>query len=192
MKSKVDSVYLRHERERLCQGDIFRDIEYIFDIKETGESIEFDTRKLPYIIVLTQDCDLESDHRNHTSTPSNQDKFLQSILVSPAYLAEQLKDGIHLSDLSLTMQKLNTGLWKPVKSNQNARYHFLPANTNFQIPELVVDFKHYYTIPKERLVNNTNYIGTLNELFRENLSHRFAHYLSRIGLPELNGEVVNE
>lgn len=192
MKSKIDSVYLRHERERLCQGDIFRDIEYIFDIKETGESIEFDTRKLPYIIVLTQDCDLESDHRNHTLTPNNQDKFLQSILVSPAYLAEQLKEGTHLSDLGLTMQKLNTGLWKPVKSNQNARYHFLPANTDFQIPDLVVDFKHYYTIPKERLVSNTNYIGTLNELFRENLSHRFSHYLSRIGLPELNEEIVNE
>jgi hypothetical protein len=192
MKSKIDSVYLRHERERLCQGDIFRDIEYIFDIKETGDSIEFDTRKLPYIIVLTQDCDLESDHRNHTLTPDNQDKFLQSILVSPAYLAEQLKEGTHLNDLGLKMQKLGSSLWKPVKSNQNARYHFLPANTDFQIPDLVVDFKHYYTIPKERLVTDANYIGTLNELFRENLSHRFSHYLSRIGLPELNEEIVNE
>lgn len=192
MKSKIDSVYLRHERERLCQGDIFRDIEYIFDIKVTGESIEFDTRKLPYIIVLTQDCDLESDHRNHTLIQSNQDKFLHSILVSPAYLAAQLREGTHLSDLELKMQYLSTGLWKPVKDNQNTRYHFLPANTDFQIPDLVVDFKHYYTMPKERLVANTNYIGSLNELFRENLSHRFSHYLSRIGLPELNEEIVNE
>ena len=30
-----------------------------------------------------------------------------------------------------------------------------------------------------------HYIGSMKELYREDLSQRFAYYLSRIGLPEI-------
>lgn len=187
MKSLIDSPYTKHKSERICQGDIYKDVEISFGIESDGTEkiIEF-----PYIVVLTQDCDLEQDHDNQkiieTNPTSKTDKILQSILVSPAYLADSLKQGTHLNDLGLVMEYQGTDAWKLIKSNQKARYYFLNAYPDLQIPELVIDFKHYYTIYKKRLIGlQNNYIGSINELFRENLSQKFSNYLARIGLPNL-------
>ena len=124
----------------------------------------------------------------------NQDKFLQSILVCPAYPAEKVRLGTHLEELNLTMVYLNGARWNLVKTNQNSRYHFLDNNSVLQIPDLVIDFKHYYSIPRNILYKEikNHYIGSMNELFREGLSQRFAFYLSRIGLPLLNADVCEK
>ena len=56
-----------------------------------------------------------------------------------------------------------------------------------QIPDLILDFKHYLTVPFDLLsrFHGTCYLASVSELFREDLSVRFASYLSRVGLPEL-------
>jgi len=203
MKSKIKTSYYKHELGRIFQGDILRDFEYPGwnlprDSEDTkGELIEL---KIPYIVILTQDCDLESDSRNHDDFLGNDctsnepqeenkishDKFLHSILVCPAYPAKQLKKGSHLNGLGLRMQKINSNTqWNNIKNNQNPRYHFLKKDIELQIPELIIDFKHYYTIPRDILYVEIekHYLGSISELFREFLSQRFAFYLSRIGLP---------
>ena len=111
-------------------------------------------------------------------------------MVSPAYLAEKVRSGTHLEELNLLMQNINSLRWSVILKNQNYRYHYLPKDNKLNIPPLVVDFKHYYTIPRDFFYEKflDNYIGTLDQLFRESLSHRFSHYLSRIGLPEIMGE----
>ena len=83
------------------------------------------------------------------------------------------------------MQYIDSKRWKIVQNNQNPRYHFLKGEKMYQVPNIVIDFKHYYTIPRDELYKNykNHYIGSINELFREALSQRFAYYLSRIGLP---------
>lgn len=191
MKSKIKSYYKKHNCKRICQGDIYRDFTYpnwIWEENtEEGKKIKVQKRTLVYLIILTQDCDLEQDHTNHSKEKiEKQDKFLQSILICPAYLSEQLRAGIHLSDLELKMEKYNSRRWNLIKRNNNCRYHFLPEKPDYNIPDLVIDFKHYYTIPRDTVyenINPTDYLGTINELFRESLSQRFAYYLSRIGLP---------
>lgn len=62
---------------------------------------------------------------------------------------------------------------------------------HLQLPELVIDFKHYYAIPRDTLFRMypEHYLVTINQLFRESLSQRFSNYLSRIGLPELEGHI---
>lgn len=76
-------------------------------------------------------------------------------------------------------------MWNFVKTNQNPRYHLLKGVTELQMQEVVIDFKQYYTIPRDILYEKIvkNYLLSLNELFREELSHRFANYLSRVGVP---------
>jgi len=188
MISKIDSIFIKHNEERICQGDIFRDFEYLEytpNSKKTGTG----TMKIfPYLLILSQDCDLELDCKNRTNSEDNQDKFLFSILACPGYLAEELRKGIHLKEYKLKMQTINTERWNNIKNNQNPRYHFLKGEKTFQIPDLVLDFKHYYAISRDVLYKNFEdcYIGSLNELFREALSQRFAYYLSRIGLPLTN------
>ena len=67
---------------------------------------------------------------------------------------------------------------------------FLKPGDDFAIPGLVIDFKNFYTILTENLYKyKKNRIATMSELFREELSQRFASFLSRIGLPVLESEV---
>ena len=194
MKSKIESVYILNKKEeRVCQGDIFRDLVYDYRVykDETGALVS-DRITLSYVIVLSQDCDLESDYRNRSKKAEEQDtqdKFLHSILICPAYLAEKLKQGVHLKGpgFDLTMERYNSKRWDIIQDNKNERYHYLTADLNLQIPNLAIDFKHYLTIPRSQLYDSRgqNYIATINELHREALSQRFAYYVSRIGLPEV-------
>ena len=188
MKSKIDSIFIKHNEERICQGDIFRDFEYIEYSPTREETSTGIIKTFPYLLVLSQDCDLEWDCENRTNSEDTQDKFLFSILVCPGYLSEELRKGIHLEDYKLKMQTINSERWGNIKINQNPRYHFLKGEKTFQIPDLVLDFKHYYAISRDVLYENFEdyYIGSINELFREALSQRFAYYLSRIGLPTIN------
>ncbi|VVB59684.1 Uncharacterised protein [uncultured archaeon] len=185
MKSKIDSIYSKHDCTRVCQGDILRDFEYVKWASTEDKKIRINIITLPYIVVLTQDCDLKWDFEHHAATGTNHDKFLQSILVCPAYSAEAFREGSHLKTMDLVMEKINSSQWNILIKNQNSRYHFLQNHRELQIPNLVIDFKHYYTIPRDILYTEAknHYLGTINELFRESLSQRFAYYLSRIGLP---------
>lgn len=195
MKSKTDTQYRFNGSEcRVCQGDIFQDLDYDYRIHKdkTGKLLSVDKITLPYIIVLSQDCDLESDYRNRSQEDiegKKKDKYLQSILICPAYFAEALKEGSHLSGpgLEIKMEYHNHDRWNVIMGNKNERYHFLDADLELQIPNLAIDFKHYFTIPRDLLyeLRKRQYLASVEELHREAVSQRFAYYLSRIGLPEV-------
>lgn len=186
-QSQINSRYIKHEGDRIHQGDIFRDISLI-DWEYEENNIKISDLLLPYAIVMTQDCDLNSDFINRQpKEPEKHDAYLHNILLCPAYNAEKLKDGTHLDDLKLTMEYQNSERWGLIKRNNNSRYHFLERDESLQIPEAVVDFKHYYTIPRDAIYEKMNghCIGTVSELFRESLSQRFTYYIGRIGLPDI-------
>lgn len=64
--------------------------------------------------------------------------------------------------------------------------------SGIQVPNLVIDFKHYYTVSREKMYNNlNNYFVSSKPLFREQLSQRFAYYLNRIGLPNISSDEVS-
>lgn len=137
---------------------------------------------------MTQDCDLEQDFRYRTTAVKNQDKILQSILVCPAYGWEDFIKGDHLQDYKLKMETISgSDQKKKIKQQQVPRYHYLDEDLEKQIAPLVIDFKHYYTLPVEFLMHiyKEHYAYSIEELFRESLNQRFSFYLSRIGLPEI-------
>lgn len=73
--------------------------------------------------------------------------------------------------------------------NQNPRYHYLKFKEDDK-PELIVDFKHFFTVNRDFLYKQLNKrLYSLDDLFRENLSLRFCNYVSRIGLPV---EIIEE
>ena len=53
----------RQATARVCQGDIFRDIEYIEHVTEKDGELVVSKIRFPRVIVLTQDCDLAQDYR---------------------------------------------------------------------------------------------------------------------------------
>lgn len=179
-------MYKKKDEKRVCQGDIFENVPYRLYLVDDNE-LKINEIILPFLVVLSQECDLLWDFENREKLGtdySNHDKFLQSVLVCPAYLGESFRSGDHLKDLGLKMQNWNTDLWKNIKQNKNERFHYLPINEELKIPELIIDFKHYYTLNRSEIyAKPDSYKVSLDILFREDLSRRFANYLSRIGLP---------
>lgn len=189
LKSKIESRYETHDCIRITQGDILRDISFVI-IGEDDAVVELN---YPYIVVLSQDCDLEqgnslvSEDLECDGECKLFNQFLHSVLFVPAFPADTLRSGEHIIKLyKIKAQRLNSSLWGPVKNNENPRYHFLSSDQDFQIPDLVLDFKAYYTLSYKYFLSKhrKHYLATVNELFRERLSQRFSNYLNRVGLPE--------
>jgi hypothetical protein len=190
-------IYQKEMFSRIREGDIFHDIEYVEDTFFRGVGyLGVSFLIFPYVIVLSQDCDLESDirAREKQNQPNKEavlstDSVVESILICPAYDKDLFMAGKHLEEMNLSVMQS----WKPkdtkwgiLTKNKDPRYHFLTGNAELAINDMVIDFKHFYTIPRLKLYQEyeKRFVGTINPLFRELLSQRFANYLSRVGLPE--------
>jgi hypothetical protein len=192
---RSDDRYLKHDLPRLCQGDILRDLELVewgtVVGAEPQQRINLTKRALPYAVVLSQECDLYQDLQNRSDLgKQTQDKYLHSVLLGPAYPAQSLREGLHLETLQVKCERLNKDRWKAVLNNTDPRYHSLPAADALQIPDLVLDFKHFITAPRGILLDlkKDAYIASLGQLFRDSLSQRFANFLARIALPDAEEE----
>ena len=182
--------YVCNPRPRLQQGDLLRDLTVSEVSVASTEGASVDKRPVPYCVVLSQDCDLLHDFNSSLAQGDrNDDKTLPAFLFCPAYRTEFFRAGTHLEDQNKTMRRIDSNKeWEKIASNQSLRYHYLERRDDLQVPELVVDFKHYFTIPRPLVYREEfrkSYFVTLEILYRDHLSSRFAHYLSRIGLPEL-------
>lgn len=174
--------------ERICQGDIFRNIPFFEDFSVKEGMISVSLVEFPYVLVLTQDCDLLQEHNNLKKNQESRlfDKKIISTLVAPLYNAEHFWAGEHVSELGYKARKINVNKTEgdKIKGNNDPRYHYLSFPTDVQLVDMIIDFKHYFSIPSSYLKDNiANRVCTIAELFREDISHRFAFFLSRIGLP---------
>lgn len=181
----------RQRGGRVVQGDIISHVEHVEYVSVSGGIIEVSKILFPLVVVLTQDCDLEQDFRFRWARAKKQpthDKYLLSVLVAPIYNADHVFRGEHLSELQLSMQAINPKKTEgnSLKNNERPRYHFLEFPPQVPVVPSVIDFKHYFSVNGEYLkkLKRDRFVCRLSPLFREDLSVRFASYLSRIGLPD--------
>lgn len=194
LKSKIKKNYEKHSNKRVCQGDIFRDFDFnIVDEKKDVFKIFY-----KYIVVISQDCDLKFGAKKSKKVISNEEKtenqYLPNILFTPAFTETQIREGIHLKDIyNIVQTRKNSSQWTEIKNNNNDRYHYLPSFSDYQIPELIIDFKNYYSLSPYFFFKKfgSSYLSTVNELFREKLSQRFSNYLCRIGTPVIRESESN-
>jgi len=178
-------------KERVCQGDIVKDIKHIEHALIREGNIEISKIIFPHVIVLTQDCDLEQNflQKRKKSKKPNDDKTLISIIVAPLYNVEHVYDGVHLSELGLQMRTINRNKEKMenkyLRYNLMPRYHYLEFPQGLPLTASVIDFKHYFTVGYLENIKSTNFVCKVRELYREDISQRFANFLSRIGLPNI-------
>ena len=178
-------------RTRLCQGDILRDVEYIEYVAEESGIIEVSKIVFPLVMVLTQDCDLERDYISRWSRKprSSHDKWLLSVLVAPLYNAAHVFSGQHLTEIGMDMQPINPkrGPGPFLKQNRLPRFHYLEFAEDVPVVASVIDFKHYFSVNVKYLhrIKKSNFVCSISTLFREDVSQRFAGFLSRIGLPPM-------
>ena len=171
--------------ERVRQGDIYQNVPYYESYKELNGEFELVIYEYPYVLVLTQDCDLEQNKSSRNNTnKENDDKHLISVIVVPLYNYEHLFSGTHLEKLGLTAHKHNSEQKNTIKNNKNERYHYIAFSDDVIVPDSVIDFKHYYSVSLDWLESNsTNRLCGIAPIYRELISQRFSNYLSRIGLP---------
>jgi len=186
--------------DRLEQGDVIRDVRYVEKIDELPDGTHRISRIIfPLVVILTQDCDLNWDFKNRCRIIDNveykkHDKLLISALAAPIYVADQVIEGIHLKELGRNMEpvpktgkkgKLTTR-FNTLKNNDNPRYHYLEMPKESRMPDLIVDFKHYFSADVEYLekLKKETFAFRIGALYREHTSQRFANYVSRIGLPD--------
>lgn len=179
--------------EALRQGEVITDLAQVVSVPNTGgPNIQVSFSVHPYVVVLTQDCDLDLDHQARAGTVAA-DKKIPAVLLCEVMDTKRLLLQVKASDLK-----------KRIKNNADARYHFLSAVAATEdargagIPELAIDFKRYFTMPPEELIHRLNTPisipsdaevrairrAVLRSPYIEHLSSRFAHYLSRVALPE--------
>jgi hypothetical protein len=174
---------------RVCQGDIFKDVELLEYALEAKGIFEISKIVFPLVVVLTQDCDLEQDSRVRSAGPHppNKDKLLFSVLVAPLYNAEHVYTGEHLADLGMRMAEINRKKTpgNNLRLNETPRYHFIEFPEKINIVPSVIDFKHYFSVNINylRQVKRKQFVCKVGDLYREDISQRFASFLSRIGLP---------
>lgn len=182
-------------------GDIYRNVEYVENISEetvTEENEEvriLEIKKIifPYVVILTQDCDLAQDYKFRFDREKSGDKILLSVLVAPIYNAEDVFEGKHLSKIrDRLMQTIKvkkgkklTTVGKHLVHNETPRYHYLEFPKEVPIVPSIIDFKHYFSLDVEHLyeIREQNFVCKISELYREDISQRFASFISRIGLP---------
>lgn len=180
----------RLELQCVCQGDIIRKVDCLEYATEKEGTIEVSRIQFPLVIVLTQDCDLEQDHKLQISPDAEEkDKLLISVLVAPLYNAEHVYEGSHLFELDIPMQIINKNRspGKNLRINERPRYHFLDFPPVINLVPSVIDVKHYFSVNVNHLtrIKRESYVCTLSALYREDVSQRFSSYLSRIGLPDI-------
>lgn len=183
----------------LCMGDIFKDIEYIESVKVSGNDIEISKIIFPYVVVLSQDCDLLQDHGNRLKNDVvngmiKGNHLIISTLVAPLYNIEHVLEGLQLSELKRSMtgitkqskKKEETTDYKRLVQNETPRYHCLNFGSDSEIPISVIDFKHYFSLNVDYLygIKKKNFVCTISNLYKVDIIQRFASYLSRIGLPD--------
>lgn len=176
----------------ILQGDIFKDISYIYKTHEESEYVDITEFEFPYSIVLSQSCDISAMSKMINSGGKTL-KFMPSVLVAPIYDKDTLKSGEFLTEVikavPFEMQKeslFNSGAFNVIKNDDHLRFHVLsldnPGLIQFDTP--MIDFKHYFTVSPEYLQSIRNKrICHLEQLFCEQITLRFSNYLSRVAIP---------
>ncbi len=182
-KLKISAKKLQNNPARICQGDIFENIDIIESYEVKKSSIVLERINFPYVICLNQECDLENDF---DSQNENKDSHLLHLAIAPAFIFEQYLTGKHWGDIFFpnNPQKRTDTTIKKIMDNEIPRFHYLKF-PDTDLPELIVDFKHFFTINRNTLYTQLdNRLCSLDVLFKEKVSQRFSYYISRIGLPE--------
>ena len=158
----------------LRQGEILTGVvQYDFDpVAEQGIA-----KPHPFSMVVHQDCDLLWDFKRAEGKPP----IINSIL-----LVE-----LHVPDKE-NMAKSNS-VWEQLVKNKQERWHFLhssTANSKDKLPDLIADFRRLFTMRPAEIYRQiqkgeTQRQCVLDVPYREHFQSRFAYYLQRVALPDV-------
>lgn len=179
--------------DKVCQGDIYKNVRYNYIDTENDTSVDIIEYEFPLSVIISQACDVIAMDEIITAGGGKPAKFMPSILMCPIYDKNISKSGNHLSDvfgeLNLVFNKedvYHKNDYIIAERDWHYRFHALELTLNGSpvLSNAIIDFKHYFTVPISYLVNHkSNRIYHLDDIFSEQLTLKFATYLSRVAIP---------
>lgn len=175
----------------LRQGEILTGvIQYkpvIDELSQHGQELPFETVLHPYVIVITQDCDLDWDYKARNPREILQpSKLLNSIILCEIAEARGIRDAAG--------NNMNSKEWKLVESHRHERFYFfekIPRECEAEqegLPELTADFKKIFGIDAATLYRQIE-LGMVKRRsvlispYLEHFSRRYYSFHSRVALP---------
>lgn len=181
-----------NKSEPILQGDIFKNVSYIYKTFETDKYFDITEFEFPYVIVLSQACDISAMSKMLDEGGKTL-KFMPSVLVAPIYDKETLKTGealdeiISAVDFSMSKDNLFSSRdFDIIKNDDHSRFHILNLDNKnlIEFGTPIIDFKHYFTVSPEYLhYIRDRRVCHLEQLFCEQITLRFANHLSRVAIP---------
>lgn len=152
-----------------------------------SEEMSFEPIIHPYAIVITQDCDLDWDHRARQSGDAQLSKLLNSVILCEIATAREVRD---IADKNV----MNSGEWNLVKSQRHERFYFfekIPVECELEqvgLPELTADFKKIFGINaailyRQMEIGITKRRAILSSPYLEHFSRRYNSFHGRVALP---------
>ena len=167
------------------QGEIISNVTQFEYRRDEKGVVAFSHR---YVIVASQDCDLDWDFKNRgTGDAPPHGKLLRHVF---------LYEALEAPDVAPFLPP-GTKSRQRIRDNKDERYAFIelvPANLDLGergLPELIVDFKRYFTIPTDELylqindeaANSAQRRCCLVSPYREHFQARACQFQSRVALP---------
>lgn len=183
-----------NKNEPICQGDIFKNIKYAYIDNEDNEAVDIIELTFSHAIIISQGCDVISMSKLETEHSEKVTKFMPSILMCPIYNAQMAKKAEHLSKViqelsptTISEYLFNSDELKIVKKDWHYRYHYLSISDGKEsiMDDAIIDYKHYFTVPAKYLLKEReNRICRLDSIYAEQITLKFATYLSRVAIPD--------
>lgn len=182
-----------HPIDQICQGDIFQNVKYSYIDSEDDEGVNVVEYEFPMAIIVSQACDviaMEEMVNNKAGKPA---KFMPSVLLCPIYDKTASKTGEHIKEAftQFDLKVVEEPIYfrddlKVVDKDWHYRFHALTVEVEYEnvLENAIIDFKHYFTVPISYLVKHKNdRLIHLDDLFAEQITLKFATYLSRVAIP---------
>lgn len=180
----------------ICQGDVFKDIRYAYIDSEDNDNVQIVEFLFPMAVIISQACDVNSMGEIVAEQGGKSTKFMPSILMCPIYDVDVAKKTNHLEQAfkELDIRKLDgkddyllyRDDLKVAGKDWHYRFHDLTISIDGAtvLEKAVIDFKHYFTVPASYLMKNRDKrLFHLDDLFSEQITLKFATYLSRVAIP---------
>lgn len=179
--------------DSICQGDLFRNVKYNYIDAENDDSVDVVEYEFPLAIVISQACDVIAMDEIINAGGGKPAKFMPSVLMCPIYDKNIAKSGDHLTEvfdeLRLVLNKedvYHKDDYKIAERDWHYRFHALQLSLNGTVvlENAIIDFKHYFSVPISYLIKHKeNRLYHLDDIFSEQLTLKFATYLSRVAIP---------
>lgn len=191
--STISKVNIPDIADAICQGDIFKNVRFNYIDAEDNSNVDIIEYEFPLAIVISQACDVIGMDKIMADQGGKPTKFMPAILMCPIYDKNIVKTGDHLSEVFSGLELDLTGEnvyqkddFKIAERDWHYRFHALEIALNGKtiLNNAIVDFKHYFTVPISYLRRHTeNRMYHMEDLFSEQLTLKFATYLSRVAIP---------